>query len=65
MVERKKILFEIPEGTPPTTCKGCGARMYFVKVGVPPAVRMMPVDPDGQSHFATCPDAVKFRKEKR
>jgi len=62
---RKKIAFEIPPGIPPTSCKTCGARMYFIKVGVPPSVRMMPVNEDGQSHFATCPDAEKFRKGKR
>ena len=52
--------FKIHFGTPPSVCRGCGAKIYFVstkKKGV-----TMPVNPDGETHFATCPEAGKFRK---
>ena len=55
--------FEIPFGTPPSVCRGCGAKIYFVptkKKGV-----TMPVNEDGETHFATCPKAGEFRRGKR
>lgn len=41
------------------SCRGCGKPVEFVptKNG-----RLMPVDEDGTSHFATCPNAARFRK---
>jgi len=40
-------------------CRSCGAPIEWVKTD---AGKWMPVDPDGTSHFATCPDAEKWRK---
>lgn len=54
------ITFEIPEGTEPSRCKGCKALIYWIKTR---ADKNMPVDPDGTSHFATCPNANKFRNQ--
>ena len=45
----------------PAYCKGCGAQIFFVtstKTG-----KTMPYNPDGLSHFATCPKAEDFRKQ--
>ena len=41
-------------------CRGCGAEIWWVKTkrGKP-----APYDVDGLSHFATCPEAGRFRKE--
>lgn len=54
----KEIKFDIPEGTDPSRCRGCKALIYWIKTA---AGRNMPVDPDGTSHFATCPKANNFR----
>ena len=54
----KPLLFEIPEGTDPSRCSGCKALIYWIKTD---AGKNMPVDPDGTSHFATCPKASSFR----
>jgi len=50
--------YVIPAGTPEGTCRGCGAKLYWI---VTQAGKRMPVDPDGTSHFATCPKADSFR----
>ena len=55
------LRFEIPAGTPSAVCRGCRATIYWI---VTAAGRRMPVDADGVSHFATCPDHAKFRKKK-
>jgi hypothetical protein len=56
----------IPEGTPPSKCRGCAAEIYFVayvrKVDNRPG--RMPLNPDGVPHFATCSHAEEFRKER-
>ena len=53
------VLFAFPQGTPPARCRGCLQPIYWIitKTG-----KRMPVDPDGTSHFATCPKAKEFRK---
>lgn len=56
----KEVLFEIPKGTPPASCRGCKASVYWI---VTKAGKRMPVDADGTCHFATCPMAGKFRKK--
>lgn len=40
-------------------CRGCNAEITFqsTKNG-----KLMPVDPDGTSHFATCPQSARFKK---
>jgi len=55
------IKFDIPAGTQQSKCrsKDCGAIIYWIKTE---GGKAMPVDPDGTSHFATCPDAERFRK---
>jgi len=42
-------------------CRGCGAAVTFV---VTKNGKRMPTDPDGKSHFATCPQARRFRQPK-
>lgn len=60
---RKKVNYPIPEGTPQSRCRSanCKAIIYWItgsKGG------MMPVDPDGTPHWATCPDAKTYGKKK-
>jgi hypothetical protein len=55
------VRFQIPPGTVAATCRGCSARVYWI---VTTGGRRMPVNPDGVSHFATCPSAGDFRKKK-
>lgn len=40
-------------------CRGCGSPISWART---PADRSAPLDRDGVSHFATCPDADKFRR---
>ena len=49
----------IPINARPQKCKTCDARIFWVETD---AGKRMPVDPDGSSHFATCPDANAHRK---
>jgi hypothetical protein len=55
------ILFEIPKDTPAALCAGCKATIYWI---VTLKGKKMPVNPDGTSHFATCPQAATFRRRK-
>ena len=57
---RPPLTFEIPEGTEPVPCRSCKALIYFIPRPKDPA-KKMPVNADGVSHFATCPEAAKFR----
>lgn len=56
---RAPVKFEIPPGTPTAACRGCGAAVAWIRTK---AGRSMPVDADGTSHFATCPQAAQFRR---
>ncbi len=60
MPERKQLTFAIPKDAQPTECRSCKALIYWIK----PKDKPMPVNPDGVSHFATCPQAGKWRKGK-
>lgn len=40
-------------------CRACGASIRFESTA---SGKLMPVDADGTSHFATCPQAERFRK---
>lgn len=42
-------------------CRSCGEPVVFKKTK---SGKMMPMNADGTSHFATCPDAAKWRKAK-
>jgi hypothetical protein len=44
------------------TCRGCDARIawYMTRSG-----KRAPLDRDGASHFATCPNAERFRRSTR
>lgn len=56
--ERKAVTFAIPPGTPERSCASCGAPMFWLKTKTG---RSMPVNPDGTSHFASCPQATQWR----
>ena len=51
--------FDIPEGTKESVCRSCDAKVFWIKTA---RGKNMPVDPDGHSHFATCPNAEQHRK---
>ena len=53
--------FPIPPGTPTDKCESCGAEIHWIK----PGQKNMPVNPDGTSHYATCPDASFWRGKSR
>ena len=61
MAKRKDIKFEIPDGSPISSCRGCNGMIYFVPQ---PSGSRMPVDPDGTPHWATCKNAGEFRRKK-
>ena len=47
-------------------CKGCKAQIFWVMGQKPRGlseVKPMPLNPDGSSHFSTCPNAERFRME--
>jgi hypothetical protein len=52
--------YEIPKGTRSSMCKGCRKTIFWIPTSTG---KMMPVDSDGISHFATCPKARQFRRE--
>ena len=52
---------KIPEGTPQSRCRKCDKYFYFVRM---PSGKLMPVDIDGTSHFATCAGADEIQKER-
>lgn len=43
-------------------CRACSARISWAET---PTGRTAPLDPDGTSHFATCPDAERFRRSRQ
>lgn len=45
---------EIPKGQDPSRCRGCKAIIYWVRTTND---KNKPINPDGTSHFATCPTA--------
>jgi hypothetical protein len=61
MPDRKKVTFGIPAGTPAVPCRGCGAWIYWIRTE---KGKLMPVDPGGAPHWATCPKAAEFRRKK-
>lgn len=61
--KRKEVNFKhkIKEGQEPVVCRGCGKHVYWIKTD---KGKNMPINPDGITHFATCPQAGKFRSKK-
>jgi len=52
----------LPPDPRPARCRSCQASILWVvtvKAG-----KRAPIDPDGISHFATCPEAERWRKPK-
>lgn len=58
--DRKIVRFDIPVGAIARPCRSCGAPVYWIQ----PKDKLMPLNPDGTSHFATCPDADTWRKDR-
>jgi len=56
---RARATWPIPPGTPRRSCRSCAAIVFWIETS---RGRKMPLDPDGTSHFATCPDAAHHRK---
>jgi hypothetical protein len=42
-------------------CRGCHQLIAWART---PSGRSAPLDRDGVSHFATCPDAARFRRRR-
>jgi hypothetical protein len=61
MSDRPQLTFEIPPGAIPTECRGCKALVYWIHTA---KGKVMPVNADGVSHFATCEKAAEFRRKK-
>lgn len=59
---QRTFIFVVPEGAPRRACISCHATIYWVATR---AGKRMPVDPDGTSHFATCPAAALHRGRPR
>lgn len=47
------------EITAVSRCRGCGQLIAWARTA---SGRSAPLDRDGTSHFATCPDAARFRR---
>lgn len=74
--KKPPALINIPAGTPPRACSGCGATIYWVvtdkgaRAPVHVNVEMAPtsaaptdlLDGQGINHFADCPEASQFHK---
>ncbi len=50
--------FEIPAGARKAECRSCQAEIFWI---VTTAGKRMPTNPDGTSHFSTCPNAALHR----
>jgi hypothetical protein len=54
------LVFEIPGGTPRAKCRSCDADVFWIQTK---NGKKMPANPDGTSHFSTCPNANQHRAE--
>jgi len=59
---RKRKVYEIPQGTPERKCRSCHATVFWIN---PRAGVRLPVNPDGVSHFETCPQASDWSHGKK
>jgi hypothetical protein len=57
---RKRKLYEIPAGARPSRCRSCEAEIFWIETGK----ARLPVNPDGASHFETCPQAALWSRRK-
>jgi len=62
------IRFTVPDwgqytGNRPQQCRSCRALVLFIRATR--SGKSSPIDPDGKSHFATCPDAPHWRARHR
>jgi Zn-finger protein len=55
------LRFPIPPSTPKRACKSCLAPIYWIETQ---AGKRMPVNANGVSHFADCPNAASHRKSR-
>lgn len=58
---RAPLRYRIPEGTRESACRSCAAPIFWI---VTTHGKKMPVDRDGTSHFATCPNAAAHRRRR-
>lgn len=56
---RRAVTFPIPPSSPLQDCRSCRAPIHWI---VTAAGKRMPVNPDGTSHFADCPNAATHRR---
>jgi hypothetical protein len=62
MTREQKTKHLETEQTYPGVCRGCRAEIVWLRQR---NNRMHPYNPDGTSHFATCPKADEFRTNKQ
>ena len=58
---RAPLRFPIPPASVPKPCRSCAAPIHWI---VTPHGKRMPANPDGTSHFSTCPNAAEHRRPK-
>lgn len=73
---RAPQFFTVPPGTKASQCRSCRATIYWIELpsgkrmpvdcdvdgGQKPDASSLTPDGTGVSHFATCPDAARFRR---
>ncbi len=58
---KEAMIFPIDPSDPQSQCESCRSPIHWVTT---PKGRKMPTDPNGVSHFVTCPGASAHRKPK-
>ena len=56
---RNPVTYPIPPSAPQAACRSCHAAIVWIKT---PAGKNMPVNPDGVSHFSTCPQSINWKR---
>ena len=54
--------YTIPANAQPKACSSCKAKIYWV---LTEKRSSLPVDPDGKSHFLSCPNASQHSKKNK
>ena len=57
--QENQRLTGLPEDPRPSKCRSCGATIFWVETK---NGKKMPINADGVSHFATCPQAETWRR---